>query len=154
MIKSGRPICYGRVGHVRWIIGSRSFGNLGFVGPVQRVRRVRDSIQARVVLLVKRSLMPVGCRRVLIWIVCRIRISRVEAGVIRGVREIPSRAGRCCSESGAIEPAAMIRGCWTRITAMTSANAAVPPAAWMPASATGMASAPATGVIGERRRKR
>jgi hypothetical protein len=118
------------------------------------VRRVRDSIQARVVVLVNGSLMPVGSRRVLIWIVCRIRISRVEAGVIRGVREIPSRAGRRCSGSSAIEPAAMIRGCWTRITAVTSASAAVPPAAWMPATATRMASASPTGVIGERRRKR
>ena len=156
MIKSGRPICYRRVGHVRWIGGSRSFSNLGSVGPVQRVRCVRDSIQARVAVLANRSLMPVGSRRALTGNVRRIRVSRVEAGVIRGVREIPSRAGIRGSGSGAIEPAAMIRGCWTRITAMTSTDAAVTPAARMPATATRMASAPAsaTGVISECRRKR
>jgi hypothetical protein len=96
VIESGRPISYRPVGRVRWIGSSRGSSNVGFVGPVQRVRRVRNSIQARVVVLVNRSLMPVGSRRVLTGIVRRIRISRVEAGVIRGVREIPSRAGICC----------------------------------------------------------
>jgi hypothetical protein len=93
---------------MRRIRGPRgSFSHFSFVGLVQRVRCVRGSVQAGVVMLV-------GSYHVLIGRVRRIDVPRVETGVIRGsvitveigvrnVREISS-TGIGSSQTAAIEP--------------------------------------------------